>query len=174
MGSTDWQEGGRSYIGIHELIPSLPQLRHLWVDERVLAVPASSCDKDDTWEAKAFDGESQDTIMSRTVASPQWQLLARTFEKLESLRVGFGPLNASWVAEVLALCDHNKLRAFGFDWEWKFGSNKPVRTFHFCSFHGCIDQPSRASSPGLLKPFRGSSLWPTFISYTHTRHFLPP
>lgn len=127
MGGGDWQEGGRSYVGIHELVTSLPQLHHLWVDERVLAVPASD-DRDDVWSAKPFDGESQGTIMLRTVASPQWQLLARTFERLESLRVGFGPLNASWVAKVLALCDHTKLKAFGFDWEWQFGSNKPVRT----------------------------------------------
>ena len=127
MGGADWQEGGRSYIGIHELVASLPLLRHLWVDERVLAVP-TSCDIDDAWSAKPFDGESQDTIMSRTVASPQWQHLAHAFENLESLRVGFGPLNASWVAKVLALCDHTKLRAFGFDWKWEFESNKPVRT----------------------------------------------
>ena len=133
LGRADWQEDGRSYIGIHELVSSLPQLRHLWADERILAVPVSG-GKEDTWESKAFDGESQDTIMSRTVASPQWQLLARTFEKLESLRVGFGPLNASWVTEVLALCDHTKLKAFGFDWEWEFESNKPVRTFRPCSF----------------------------------------
>lgn len=127
MGGADWQEGGRSYIGIHELLPSLPQLRHLWVDERVLAVPASAIVKEDSWDTKAFDGEPQNAIMSRTVTSPQWELLARTFEKLESLRVGFGPLSASWVAEVLALCDHTKLKAFGFDWEWQFGSNRPVR-----------------------------------------------
>jgi len=145
MGGADWQEGGRSYIGIHELIPSLPQLRHLWVDERVLAIPTPG-DGDDSWEAKAFDGESQDTIMSRTIASPQWQLLARTFEKLESLRVGFGPLNASWVTEVLALCDHTKLKAFGFDWEWKFESNKPVRTFRLYIFNERIDRLPRAYS----------------------------
>lgn len=126
MGVADWQEGGRSYVGIHELISSLPQLRHLWVDELVLAVTAPGV-TDDAWETKAFDRESQHTIMSRTVASPQWQHLAHAFEKLESLRVGFGPLNASWVTKVLALCDHTKLKAFGFDWEWKFASNKPVR-----------------------------------------------
>jgi len=127
MGEADWQEGGRAYVGIHELISNLPQLRHLWVNERVLAVPASD-NRDDVWGAKPFDGESHDTIMSRTVASPQWGLLGRTFEKLESLRVGFGPLNASWVTKVLSICDHTKLKAFGFDWEWQPGSNKPVRT----------------------------------------------
>ncbi|KAF9648603.1 hypothetical protein BDM02DRAFT_2236047 [Thelephora ganbajun] len=124
MGETDWQEGGRTYVGIHELVPSLPQLRHLWVNERVLAVPASD-NRDDVWDAKPFDGEFHDAIMSRTVASPQWGLLACAFAKLESLRVGFGPLNASWVTKVLSLCDRTRLKAFGFDWEWQPGSNKP-------------------------------------------------
>ena len=126
MGENDWKEDGRSYVGIHELITSLPQLRDLWVNERVLAVPASES-RDDVWEAKPFGGESQDTIMLRTVASPQWELLGSTLEKLESLRVGFGPLDASWATKVLSLCDHTKLKAFGFDWEWLPGSNKPVR-----------------------------------------------
>ena len=121
------QHGFRTYTGIHELIPSLPQLRHLWANERVLAVPASD-NRDDIWDANPFDGESDDTIMSRTVASPQWEHLGRTFEKLESLKVGFGPLNADRVTKVLSLCDHAKLKAFGFDWEWQPESNKPVRT----------------------------------------------
>ena len=64
--------------------------------------------------------------MSRTVASPQWELLRGAFKRLESLRVGFGPLNATWVAAVLSHCDHTNLKAFGFDWEWQPGSNKPV------------------------------------------------
>ena len=122
----DWKEGGRAYVGIHELISSLPQLRHLWVNERVLAIPSSD-NKDDVWLAKAFDQESQESIMSRTIASPQWVHLKNTFEKLESLRVGFGPLNATWAAEILSHCDHTKLKAFGFDWEWQPGSNRPVR-----------------------------------------------
>lgn len=126
MGGGDWQESGRTYAGLHELIPSLPQLRHLWANERVLAVPASD-NRDDLWDVKPFDGDSQDTIMSRTATSPQWELLGRTFERLESLRVGFGPLDASWVTKVLSLCDHTKLKAFGFDWGWHPGSNKPVR-----------------------------------------------
>jgi hypothetical protein len=125
MGEADWREDGRAYVGIHELIRSLPQLRHLWVNERVLAVPASGS-MDVVWSAKPFDEESQDTIMSRTVASPQWELLESTFENLESLRVGFGPLNAGCVTKVLSLCDRTKLKAFGFDWEWQPGSNKPV------------------------------------------------
>ena len=111
----NWEEGGRAFTGIHELIESLPQLRHLWVNQRVLAVPASD-NEENVWDAKPFEEETQDTIMSRTVASPQWGLLGRAFEKLETLRVGLGPLDASWVTEVLSLCDHNKLKAFGFDW----------------------------------------------------------
>jgi hypothetical protein len=123
----DWQESGRTYVGIHELIPSLPRLRHLWVNERVLAIPSSDM-SDDVWAAKPFDQESQEAIMTRTVASPQWEHFKCTFERLESLRVGFGPLNAAWATKILSHCDHTKLKAFGFDWEWNSGSNKPVRT----------------------------------------------
>ena len=123
----DWQESGRAYIGIHELIATLPQLRHLWVNERVLAIP-SSYNWDDVWAAKPFDEESQESIMSRTVASPQWQDIKCAFEKLESLRVGFGPLKAKWITKILSNCDCTKLGAFGFDWEWNTGSNKQVRT----------------------------------------------
>src|ERR1700689_4893431 len=65
--SIDWLEDGRTYIGIHKLIKNLPQLRHLWVNERVLGIPSTE-NSDDNWGAKPFDGESQDTIMSRTVA----------------------------------------------------------------------------------------------------------
>lgn len=126
MGEADWKENGRRYSGIHELIESLPQLRHLWVDERTLAVPVSDTTYD-VWETKPFDGESPDIVMSRTVASPRWDFLVRTFERLETLRVGFGPLDARWATKVLSLCDRTKLKAFGFDWEWHPGSNKEVR-----------------------------------------------
>lgn len=126
----DWQESGRTYVGIHELISGLPQLRHLWVNERVLAVPSFD-NRDDAWTGKPFDRESQETIMSRTISSPQWEHLKCTFERLESLRVGFGPLNATWVTKILSHCDHTKLRAFGFDWEWQPGSTNPVRTSLF-------------------------------------------
>jgi len=47
------------------------------------------------------------------------------FEKLETLRVGFGPLSARWVTEVLSHCGLSKLSAFGFDWEWQPGANEP-------------------------------------------------
>jgi hypothetical protein len=120
-GGSDWEEHGRLFIGIHELISSLPQLRHLWVNEHVLVISKSG---DDFWDEKF-----QEAIMSRTAASPEWDLLGQAFEKLESLRVGFGPLNAGWVAKVLSLCNHTKLKAFGFDWEWQPGSKKLVRTF---------------------------------------------
>lgn len=126
MEQADWQESGRAYVGIHELIASLPQLRHLWVNERVLAIPSSD-NRDDVWAANPFDGESQESIMSRTVASPQWEHSRCAFERLESLRVGFGPLKANWVTEILSHCDRTKLGAFGLDWEWHPESNKPVR-----------------------------------------------
>ena len=119
---------GRAYVGIHELLAGLPQLRHLWVNERVLAIPSPDM-RDDILNAKPFQGDSQDSIMSRTIDSLHWELLGRAFEKLETLRVGFGPLNANWVTKVLSHCDHTNLKAFGFDWEWR--SNKPVRALFF-------------------------------------------
>lgn len=109
----------------------MPQLRHLWVNERVLAIPPSDI-RDDVWNVRPFEGEPQEKILSRTVNSSHWELLGRAFEKLESLRVGFGPLNARWVAKVLSRCDRMKLGAFGFDWEWQPGSTEPVRP-HFLS-----------------------------------------
>jgi hypothetical protein len=85
MGGADWQEGGRSYIGIHRLISSLPQ-------ERVFAVTSSgNGDKGDSWDTKVLEGEPWNATMSRTVASLQWQLMANTFEQPESLRVGSVP-----------------------------------------------------------------------------------
>ena len=139
IGQRDWQERGRSYVGIHELVSSLPQLRHLWVDERVFVVPAAD-NRGDAWEGKPFNEEPQEEIISRTASSPQWELLGRAFERLESLRVGLGPLNAEWVARVLSLCDCTKLTAFGFDWEWQPGSNKSVRTpVLSLQIHECID-----------------------------------
>ena len=123
MRNSDWDEDGRTYAGIPELVQSLPRLRHFWVNERVLAVPSSE-NEDHRWDIYPFDGDSQDTIMSRTVASSQWQHLGCAFERLETLRVGFGPLNASWATEVLSLCDRTKLSAFGFDWNWRVGSNE--------------------------------------------------
>ena len=136
-GDPGWEEVGRAYTGIHELIAGLPQLRHLWVNEHVLAVPSSS-NEDNLWDAKPFEGDSQDTIMSRTVDSPHWESLGRTFEKLESLRVGFGPLNTNWVIKVLSQCDHSKLRAFGFDWEWQ--SSNPVRViFCLCTYTSVLN-----------------------------------
>lgn len=141
-----WRGSGRAYAGVHELISNLPQLRHLWVNERILAIPSSYND-DDLLDAKPFE-ESQDAIMSRTVNDPRWTLLRCAFERLESLRVGFGPLNSTWVAVVLSLCDSTKLKAFGFDWEWRHGSNTPVRTLVLqIHLHELINQSFRASSP---------------------------
>ena len=147
----DLGEGGRAFTGIHELIEGLPQLRHLWVNQRALAVPAFG-NEENTWGTKPFE-EEQDTIMSRTVTSPQWGLLGRTFEKLETLRVGFGSLNVDWAAKVLSLCDHTKLKAFGFDWGWE-----EVWTTAHPASPNYADQSPSAQHPSSLKPFQCSSL----------------
>ena len=130
VGEYDWEEDGRGYVGIPELIADLPQLRHLWVNERVLSVPSPN-NEGDKWNARPFDGASQDAIMLRTVDSPQWELLGHAFEKLETLKVGFGPLNVKWVTKVLSLCNPIKLQAFGFDLEWNREFDKPVRIMSY-------------------------------------------
>jgi hypothetical protein len=119
----EFNELGRVYVGIHEFVSELPALKELLVDERSFLVPWElEVDEDET----GFDNEdvdrysiSMDENMERTVASPQWPMIVKTFERLESLRIGFGPLTANWVQFVLSVCDRRKLKRFGFDFDWK-------------------------------------------------------
>ena len=83
--------------------------------------------------------------MSRTVDSLLWELLGCTFKKLETLRVGFGELNANWVTKVLSHCDHTKLKAFGFDWDWQSNYHL-VRTFLFVDLYWHAQRQYRARS----------------------------
>lgn len=72
-------------------------------------------DTSDQWDAYRYGEEDE----KRTLNSPQWGMLAQTFEKLESLRVGFGPMDLHWLGEVLKLCNPKLLKKFGFDWNWR-------------------------------------------------------
>lgn len=123
--TANFNELGRVYLGIHEFISALPCLRHLWVNERCLVVPM---DISDAWDYHLYDTSNQEN-KRRTIESPQWGMLAQTFQKLESLRVGFGPMDSRWVAEVLKLCNPKLLGQFGFDWDWRAFGKEQVRGF---------------------------------------------
>ncbi|KAJ7671836.1 hypothetical protein B0H17DRAFT_1084803 [Mycena rosella] len=98
-----WKREGRAYFG---LVPSflgsiraggLPNLTSLWVDERILVLPHRCAVRD------LLDPESDEEP---------------AFGQLESLRVGFGPINHIDAGRILDLCDPAKLSQFGFEWNW--------------------------------------------------------
>jgi hypothetical protein len=122
-----WAELGRAFFGLHEFISELPNLRRLWVDERGLLI---SQDLSDDWNTERYD-RSTDENMNRLIQSPQWPMLVHTFKKLESLRVGFGPMNVHWIAEVLGTCNPKILKQVGFDWDWKAYGKDTVRESHY-------------------------------------------
>ncbi|KAJ7671848.1 hypothetical protein B0H17DRAFT_1084810 [Mycena rosella] len=108
-----WKREGRVYFG---LVPSflgsiraggLPNLTSLWVDERILVLPHRCAVRD------LLDPESdEETYIIWT------QSLRAAFGQLESLRVGFGPINHTDAGRILDLCDPAKLSQFGFEWNW--------------------------------------------------------
>ncbi|OBZ74195.1 hypothetical protein A0H81_06183 [Grifola frondosa] len=117
LGSNDWNERGRTYIGLHDFLSGLPQLRELWVTEKCLVVPIAA--DNSTWGEAERYSNTTDEDMERTVGAPEWALMTQIFPKLESLRVGFGMLTPRWLRVFLNLCDPTKLRQIGFDFDWK-------------------------------------------------------
>ncbi|KAJ7886712.1 hypothetical protein B0H13DRAFT_2043740 [Mycena leptocephala] len=115
LGSRDdaqrWEHEGRTYSG---LVPSflgsmrtgsLPKLRSLWVDEKMLLPPGFSV---------------QDLLEIDAV-------LGTAFERLESLRVGFDPITHVDSGLILNLCNPEKLTQFGFAWNWfEYGRDEPI------------------------------------------------
>jgi hypothetical protein len=117
----DWDEFselGRVYIGIHEFVSELPALKELWMDERSFLIPRELSEVEEEADEDRYS-TSMDENMERTVASPQWSMIVKTSDRLESLRIGFGPLSAKWVHLVLSVCERRKLKRFGLDFAWK-------------------------------------------------------
>lgn len=114
-----WEHEGRTYSG---LVPSflgsmrtgsLPKLRSLWVDEKMLLPPGFSVQ--DLLEIDAVPSPTKD---SPTEESLWTEVLGTAFERLESLRVGFDPITHVESGLILNLCNPEKLTQFGFAWNW--------------------------------------------------------
>ncbi|KAF7297664.1 Glycosyltransferase family 32 protein [Mycena kentingensis (nom. inval.)] len=101
-----WAHPGRTYHGLVPFLSSgaLPNLTHLWVDERVL-LPDNM------------------TLRDNVV----WQEHCRTIlEQVTSLRVGFGRLLAADLQVLVGLCNPRKLTQLGFEWNWHaYGQDAP-------------------------------------------------
>lgn len=122
--SVQWHH--RSFPGlVKRFLPSLSNLVSLWVDEYTLLPhrrDVSNSPDPDHPQAEAL-GEvwrSPDTDHQR------WRTAIQTvFPQLESLRVGFGVVNATDVGVILSCCDPSRLRQFGFAWAWaKYGHDE--------------------------------------------------
>ncbi|KAJ7167573.1 hypothetical protein C8R46DRAFT_1191683 [Mycena filopes] len=114
----------RSYPGLVErLLGPLGTLSTLWVDERILLqVPSGvSCGVRDLWDADFPD-------FGFFEAKASWKAaLDAALPRLESLRTGFGALDAVELGFVLGQCDRTKLRQFGFRYAWKkYGRDEPI------------------------------------------------
>ncbi|KAF8211381.1 hypothetical protein K438DRAFT_1807206 [Mycena galopus ATCC 62051] len=116
-----WRFEEREYPG---LVPSflgsmrdgsLPKLDSLWVDEKVL-MPA--------------DTSLPDLLQVEPLNNVVWrEALGAAFERLKSLRIGFGAITHLDVGLILGLCDPTKLTQFGFEWKWTaYGRSQPIST----------------------------------------------
>ncbi|KAJ7754531.1 hypothetical protein B0H16DRAFT_1542665 [Mycena metata] len=127
----DFESSGRSFPGLVErFLPSLGNLRSLWVDESVL-LPADNDSQ--AWDALQTFCSVQELWDRNYTNFPiatkvSWRTALQTpLSKLESLRVGFGLIDATDVGLILGCCDPSKLRQFGFTWAWtKYGRDDPI------------------------------------------------
>jgi hypothetical protein len=109
-----WERPRWTYLG---LVPSflasvstgcLPNLKSLWLDEKAL-IPLgfavqNFCDVD----TSPSEEPRLDPVLWR-------ETFGTTFQQLESLRVGFGPITHLDAGRILGLCDPTKLTQFGFE-----------------------------------------------------------
>ncbi|KAJ7044757.1 hypothetical protein C8F04DRAFT_1069458 [Mycena alexandri] len=110
---TYYRRTGRLYPGLVErFLGPLSTLFSLWVDERVLLL-GTFCGVRDFW-----DKNYPDNRFFEGKASYQ-RALEAALPRLESLRMGFGGLEADEIGMVLDQCDPTKLREFGFRFRWK-------------------------------------------------------
>ncbi|KAF5383045.1 hypothetical protein D9615_004793 [Tricholomella constricta] len=126
-----WDDSSRTYWGLvpHFLSSvrsgSLPNLVNLWVNENALSMPKNAPQEgifsegaefysvDELWAVE--DGDEEENARKA-----EWiSILRAVFVRLESLRVGFGPLSAREVGRVLECCSSDKLTQFGFQYSWQ-------------------------------------------------------
>ncbi|KAJ7362246.1 hypothetical protein DFH08DRAFT_840533 [Mycena albidolilacea] len=128
-----YSRGTRFFSGlVQQFLCALPGLVSLWVDEQAL-LPAKGdgvgLDRVYTFcgVAELFNDDSA-TADFGTEAKAVWrESLKVILGQVESLRVGFGVMNAAEVGLILGYCDPAKLRQFGFTWAWKeYGRDEPI------------------------------------------------
>ncbi|KAF5383044.1 hypothetical protein D9615_004792 [Tricholomella constricta] len=129
--SDSWEDSSRTYWG---LVPrflssvrsgSLPNLVNLWVNENALSMPKDAPQEgifsegaefysvDELWAVE--DGDEEENARKA-----EWiSILRAVFVRLESLRVGFGPLSAREIERILECCSPDKLTQFGFQYNWQ-------------------------------------------------------
>ncbi|KAF8193249.1 hypothetical protein K438DRAFT_2017815 [Mycena galopus ATCC 62051] len=124
---------GRFYAGlVQQFLSSLPSLTSLWIDEWAL-LPAKG--EGDGWDpvykfcsvAELWATDSASTDFPSTDKAAWRTTLGAVLSQLESLRGGFGVMDAAEVGLILSCCDPTKLREFGFTWAWKkYGRDEPI------------------------------------------------
>ncbi|KAJ7219683.1 hypothetical protein B0H12DRAFT_1329252 [Mycena haematopus] len=124
---------GRFFFGlVQQFLCSLPSLTSLWIDERAL-LPGIS-DGGYTWDRTyrfCSVKELWDTASAPdfgTIDKAAWRGSLKTIlSRVESLRGGFGAMDAAEVGLILDCCDPTKLKEFGFTWAWKkYGRDDPL------------------------------------------------
>jgi hypothetical protein len=141
----EWDETGRCYWG---LVPSfltsvksgmLQNLVNLWVDRNVLSMPRPDLHYH-PWSGADITFYSVKELWSH---DPEWDPqemmrkqewvanLQAVFERMESLRVGLGPMDDVEVGFVLSCCSSAKLAQFGFHWNWQAYGREDVRLLSF-------------------------------------------
>ncbi|KAJ7091761.1 hypothetical protein C8R44DRAFT_990345 [Mycena epipterygia] len=124
--SVQWHH--RSFPGLVErFLPSLSNLVSLWVDEYTLLPrrrDVSNSPDPDHPQAEAL----REVWRSPDTDHQSWRTAIQTvFPQLESLRVGFGVVDATDVGVILSCCDPSRLRQFGFAWAWaRYGHDEPI------------------------------------------------
>ncbi|GLB44448.1 hypothetical protein LshimejAT787_1700750 [Lyophyllum shimeji] len=133
-----WHESSRCYWGLvpHFLASVrsgfLPNLAHLWVNEKVLCMPKGSGPDEyppefygvgELWTPTPGVDEDEDEGKRKR----EWVgILRDVLGRLESLRVGFGPMSARDVGLVLGCCSPDKLAQFGFQYKWEVADRESV------------------------------------------------
>lgn len=117
--------GTRFFSGlVQQFLCALPGLVSLWVDEQAL-LPAKGdgvgLDRIYTFcgVAELFNEDSATADFGVEAKAVWRECLKVILGQVESLRVGFGVMNAAEVGLILGYCDPAKLRQFGFTWAWK-------------------------------------------------------